>query len=74
MGADMQRGSFEWTKKAAIQGIAEAQFQLAEFYYHGDRVAKNHQEAVKWYKEAALQGYEAAIFALIDIEKSSEFL
>ena len=53
-----QEGTFELYKKAAEQGIAEAQFNLGLMYYHGE----NYNVAFKWFKKAAKQGHVDAQF------------
>ena len=45
----------EWTPLAE-QGDADAQFDLAMMYDHGEGVPQGEQEAVKWYRMAADQG------------------
>ncbi|MBQ7503256.1 sel1 repeat family protein [bacterium] len=45
-----------WFKKAAEQGLAEAQSKLGNCYYEGVGVEQDSIEAVKWYKLAAEQG------------------
>src|ERR1035441_10325661 len=43
-------------RRAAEQGDAQKQFELANRYYMGNGVAKDHAEAMKWYCKAAEQG------------------
>lgn len=50
----------EWYRKAAEQGNAVAQFNLAMCYQSGQGVVKDLTEAVKWYRKAAEQGYAGA--------------
>ena len=45
-----------WFRKAAEQGDAGAQFQLAALYCTGTGVVRNLTEAVKWYRRSAEQG------------------
>ena len=56
--------SAEWYLKAAVQGNAKAQFNLANKYYEGKGVEQNFEEAFKWYKKAAEQGHSQAQFNL----------
>ncbi len=42
--------------KAALNGDAQAQFDLGKRYCDGDGVDKNFDEAVKWFRKAAAQG------------------
>lgn len=53
-------GSAEMYRKAAEQGLAEAQYKLGDCYKYGEGVAENHEEAVKWYRKAAEQGSASA--------------
>jgi TPR repeat protein len=57
----------QWYQKAAEQGFAAAQYELASLYYYGLGVAKSEAEAVKWYSKAAHQGHVAARDALLDV-------
>ena len=52
--------AFEWYKKAASQGFASGQCNLARMYENGIGIPKNYEQAVKWYKKAAEQGFSAA--------------
>ena len=45
-----------WYSKAAAQGDAHAQFNLAGMYANGQGVAKDNREAAFWYAKAAQQG------------------
>lgn len=45
-----------WYKKAAEQGLAEAQFQLGLCYDYGRGVLKNYTDAMYWYDRASEQG------------------
>ncbi len=47
-------------RKAAEQGHAEAQFNLAIMYKNGEGVEQSYTEVVKWYRKAAEQGYAEA--------------
>lgn len=40
--------SIEWTRKAAEQGYANAQFSIAMRYFYGRGVPKEAGEAIKW--------------------------
>lgn len=51
-------------RKAAENGIAEAQANLGVCYHFGKGAAKIYTEAVKWYREAAEQGNAQAQFNL----------
>ena len=59
-----KRKAVEWYRKAAEQGIAVAQFNLAVCYDDGEGTAVNKPEAFHWYKAAAEQGFAKAQFNL----------
>ena len=52
--------AFEWYKKAAQAGSAEAQFRLAKLCAK----KKNYSESLELYKKAATQDYSPALFRL----------
>lgn len=56
--------SARWYRKAAEQGIAKAQRQLADYYKNGEGITKDIVEAVKWYRKAAEQWDDAAMNSL----------
>jgi TPR repeat protein len=45
-----------WYRRAAEQGIAQAQYNLGEMYKKGMGVAQDYSQAAKWYRRAAEQG------------------
>jgi hypothetical protein len=49
-----------WWRKAAEQGVAEAQYQLAEAYSNGQGILKNMEKAYYWWLKAAENGHENA--------------
>ena len=51
-------------KLTAIDGDADAQFELAGLYAGGEGVKQNLTEAVKCYRKAAEQGHDGAQFKL----------
>ncbi len=53
-----------WYRKAADQGLAQAQCKLGECYYSGWGVEKDEAEAVNWYRKAADQGLAEAQYKL----------
>ncbi|MDO5010326.1 MAG: AAA family ATPase [Intestinibacter bartlettii] len=80
---------FEWYKKAAENGLKEAQFNLACLYIDGinedDDDEENEEKGFKWFQKSAEQGfvksklclslcYEHGIGVDIDKEKSFELL
>ena len=46
-----------WYRRAAEQGLADAQFTLGTTYRRGEGVAQDDAEATSWYREAAAQGH-----------------
>jgi len=52
--------SIKWYRKAAEQGLPEAQFELGYCYDNGEGVEQNPSEAAKWYRKAAEQGHAEA--------------
>jgi TPR repeat protein len=46
----------EWWTKAAIQGNAQAQFNLGVRYATGEGISKDFATAVEWWTKAAIQG------------------
>ena len=54
----------KWSRKAAEQGDAEAQFNLGIMYHNGQGVPQDHAEAARWYRKAAEQGDADAQFNL----------
>jgi len=49
--------AFVWYKKAANQGLADAQNYLAFMYEQGRGTDQDYRKAIKWYKKAAEHGY-----------------
>ena len=54
------QASFRWYLKAAQQADVLAQFTVAEMYYLGEGVEKNHAEAKKWLTPLADKGVQKA--------------
>ena len=52
--------AIDWLQKAAEQGLASAQNDLAIMYITGDGVPRNYQKAFHWTRKAAKQGYPEA--------------
>lgn len=46
----------EWFRKAADQGLPEAEHNLAGLYFYGTGLPQDYQEALKWYRKAAEKG------------------
>jgi TPR repeat protein len=51
-------------KSAAEQGDVDAQVQLAERYFVGDRVAFDQTKAAYWFKKAGEQGHQYGFYRL----------
>ncbi|MEE8378771.1 MAG: tetratricopeptide repeat protein [Gammaproteobacteria bacterium] len=64
--ADLNRETLKWTRKAAENGIKQAQFELAEIYA---KKQGNVQDAIQWYRLAANQNHPDAFFELGEIYK-----
>ncbi len=50
----------KWYRKAAEQGVAQAQYNLGYAYGVGMGVEENPVESMKWFRKAAEQGHEKA--------------
>ena len=62
----------KWSRKAAEQGDADAQYNLGNCYGRGEGVEQDKAEAVKWYHKAAEQGNKNAKEALKRLGVDSE--
>ena len=56
--------ALEWLKKAAQDGMAQAQYRLGKMLYQGDFVPKDVAQAIEWLRKAAIQGHPYAQYAL----------
>lgn len=52
--------AFKWIQKAALQGLAAAQYNAGVMLATGRGIPINKSEAVKWYRKAAEQGDDLA--------------
>jgi uncharacterized protein len=59
-GADDTAQAVDWFRKAAAQGYAAAEFQMAQLYDFGFGVPRDDGEALAWYRKAAEHGSAAA--------------
>ena len=50
----------QWFRKAAEQGLPEAQNQLGAMYLHGRGVPRDYTQALVWFVKAAEQGFPEA--------------
>ncbi len=53
--------AYNWYRKSADQGFAEAQFSLGIMYENGRGVDRNDMKAASWYRQAAEQGHPGAL-------------
>ena len=53
-----------WFRKAAIQGDADAQYNLGSMYATGQGVSQDDAQAASWYQKAASQGNASAQYNL----------
>lgn len=63
-GKGNQLASVEDCRRLAEQGDADAQYQLANYFYDGNGVEKDKTAAVLWYRKAAEQGHAKAQYYL----------
>ena len=59
-----------WWRKAAEQGHAEAEYNLADMYFMGRGVTQDDSRALQWFRKAAEQGYADAENALANMYAS----
>lgn len=68
-GLELQSVYIDEVKKQAQEGKAEAQYELALMYIHGDGVKQDKKQARFWLEKSANQGYEKAQEALKNLPK-----
>src|ERR1700744_4948964 len=56
--------AFEDAKTDALKGDAKSQCKLGNYYFLGNGMPANPEEAVKWYEKAADQDYAVAEYNL----------
>lgn len=49
---------------AAESGDIQAQFEMGELYYHGERAERDLDQAISWYEQASVQGHPDAQYRL----------
>jgi TPR repeat protein len=64
--------SARWFEKAAEQGYADAQYDVATMYRKGSGVGQDMEEALKWYRAAAENGKAEAAEALEELGETWE--
>ncbi len=47
--------ALEWYRRAAAQGLAEAQDAIGVMFMQGESVSQDYQQALAWYRKAARQ-------------------
>jgi len=60
--AEADSAASKWYQRAAKQGLAQAQFELAILYLDGKGVQENTSLALDWLDRAAKQGHQQAKF------------
>ena len=53
-------GQYSDLRDRALDGDADAQFRLGEYYYYGEKADQDYEEGLKWFRLSAEQGYAAA--------------
>ncbi|SDR85649.1 hypothetical protein SAMN05216421_0454 [Halopseudomonas xinjiangensis] len=56
--------ALESCEDIAEAGNLHAQYELGEFYYHGERTERDIETALAWYERASLQGHPGAQYRL----------
>ncbi|MGN1033040.1 MAG: tetratricopeptide repeat protein, partial [Intestinibacter sp.] len=51
------KNAFKWYKKAAENGLPDAQYNLAGLYMNGLGIEENREKAFEWYEKVAEQGH-----------------
>jgi TPR repeat protein len=64
LAVQIDKEAVAWCRKAAEQGLIEAQVKLADMLWVGGALAKEKTEAVKWYRRAAERGNAWAQWSL----------
>jgi TPR repeat protein len=59
--------AYEWYRRAAEGGLAEARFNVGICLLHGLGVKEDSKAAVEWLQKAADQGFQPAVKALADL-------
>ena len=63
--------AFEWFSKAANQGHAKAQLNLAMMFENGEGTNRDLKKALEWYEKSAAQGDEMAMQRLEQLRKNN---
>lgn len=56
--------ALENCRSEAEAGDMQAQFEMGEFYYQGERTERDLDQAIKWYEQASVQGHPDAQYRL----------
>jgi TPR repeat protein len=68
--AQDKKEALKWFRKAADQGLPEAQYELGQLYQSGETVEKDRIESLKWYVLAANQKHPKAAKAAKELRKT----
>ncbi len=58
--------------RAAEDGDMQAQFEMGELYYQGERAERDTEQALAWYEEASVQGHPKAQYRLAVMHAQGE--
>lgn len=61
---DALRQAVDACRLLATQGDKDAQFELGEFYFDGQRTPRDLPQALNWFEKASLQGHAEAQYRL----------
>jgi hypothetical protein len=56
--------AIEACRTAAEEDDLQAQFEMGEFYYLGERVERDIEKALEWFEQASIQGHPGAQYQL----------
>ncbi len=56
MARGIYKAGIDWYTNAAEHGHAQAEYELADMYMNGDKVAKSFDTALYWYRRSASNG------------------
>lgn len=56
--------ALEACEAAAAEGDMQAQFELGDFYYQGERAERDLDKALEWFEDASVQGHPMAQYRL----------
>lgn len=56
--------AIETCRAAATAGDLQAQYEMGEFFYQGERIERDIEKALKWFEQASIQGHPRAQYRL----------